>query len=374
MIFDAGEPGPGCPNVNATDELFDCVIPDTTNLSASFLKTGSSDTYRIESIPYAPAFPFTGLSNPISVNTDDTWSDVIDLPFDFCFFGDVKTEIVVGSNGLISFDSSLANDFNDWSFSTGDALPSSAQALEGNIMLAHDIDPSVSSSNPEIAWEIIGQAPCRTFVVSYSSVAFFSCNDLSTTFQMVLYETTNAIEFYIDNKPNGCSWNSDLAALGIQNDAGTTAYTPPGRNTGSWNASQEAWRFVPDGTPNYTFSWYDSDGNFFSSSEDITVPVPDDQDDFYTAEVVYDNCNGDQVTVTDDAIIDIEPAFEIIDEIDDQEICTGETVTVSVDTSIPDASDLTPSDLTYEWTLDGTVIQGETDPSITIDQGGNYAC
>ena len=288
-----------CPEINVSD---DCSDSNTTDLTADFPKTGATDTYQITSIPYVTAYPFTGLNNQISVNQDDTWSDVINLPFDFCFFGDVKNEIVVGSNGLISFDSSLAGGFNDWTFEPNDTLPTnSVQALEGNIMLAHDIDPSVSSSNPEIGWEIIGQAPCRTFVLSFSSVTFFACGDQSSTFQMVLHETTNVIEFYIDSKPNDCSWNDDLAALGIQNDAGTTAFTPPGRNTGSWSATQEAWRFIPDGTPNYTFSWYDSNGAFFSSNETINVPV---QDDSYTAEVVYDNCNGDQITFTKDVTID----------------------------------------------------------------------
>ncbi len=288
-----------CPVVNVSNN---CSDPNTTDLTADFPKTGMTDTYEVTSIPYVNPYPFTSLNNQIFANQDDTWSDVINLPFDFCFFGDVKNEIVASSNGLLSFDSSKAGGYNYWNFSPGDTLPtSSVQALEGNIMLAHDINPSFSSSNPEIGWEIIGQAPCRTFVLSFSSVAFYVCDDKISTFQIVLHETTNIIDFYIDSKPNGCAWNDDLAVLGIQNDAGTVAFTPPGRNTGSWSATQEAWRFVPDGTPNYTFSWYDSNGAFLSSNETINVPV---QDDSYTAEVVYDNCNGDQITFSKDVTTD----------------------------------------------------------------------
>ncbi len=92
--------GPGCPNVNAgADASVDCTNT-CVDLTASYLQTGETDVYGVSSIPYAPPFPYTGLTNPISVNVDDTWSNVINLPFDFCFFGDVYNQIQVGSNGV----------------------------------------------------------------------------------------------------------------------------------------------------------------------------------------------------------------------------------------------------------------------------------
>ncbi|RRO20988.1 PKD domain-containing protein, partial [Flavobacteriaceae bacterium 14752] len=371
VIFDASEPGPGCPNVTGEDLLFDCDIPDTATLNSSFLVTGETTTYRVDPIQYAPPFPFTGLSNPISVNTDDVWSPVIDLPFDFCYFGTVRDQIIVGSNGLISFDISNANGFNNWSIDPGDTLPnnSNTSLSEGNIMLAHDINPNVSSSNPEIAWEIIGQAPCRTFVVSFSNVAHFSCNDISTSFMMILYETTNAIEFYIDNKPVCNSWNDGLASLGIQNDTGTVAFTPPNRNTGVWNATQEAWRFTPDGTPNVTFEWFDPAGNFFSSSPTITVPV--NGDETYTAVATYTNCNGNQVVVSDDAVIDVNPQFEVTLDTPNPFICSGSNTTIDAEITIPNDSNITQNDIEYAWFLDGTPLSDDT-ASIVADQGGVY--
>jgi hypothetical protein len=61
-----------------------------------------TDTYEVTSIPYVSPYPFTSLNNQIFAYQDDNWSDVINLPFDFCFFGDVKNEIVASSNGLLS--------------------------------------------------------------------------------------------------------------------------------------------------------------------------------------------------------------------------------------------------------------------------------
>ena len=62
---------------------------------------------------------------------------------------------------------------------------------------------------------------------------------------IVLYETTNVIEVFILQKPTCLGWNNGNAVLGIQNLPGTVAYTPPGRNTGNWDAFVEAWQFLP---------------------------------------------------------------------------------------------------------------------------------
>ena len=78
--------------------------------------------------------------------------------------------------------------------------------------------------------------------------------------QVVLYETTNIIDFYVENKPSCSSWNSGWAAMGIQNDAGTEAVVPPGRNGNDspWQTQNEAWRFTPSGASIVDFTWLDS--------------------------------------------------------------------------------------------------------------------
>ena len=197
---------PGCPNVDAgADASVDCTNT-CVDLTASYLQTGETDNYSVSSIPYAPPFPYTGLTNPISVNVDDTWSDVIDLPFDFCFFGDVYNQIQVGSNGVVRFDvdpSDVGPLSNDFGFNVDIPNNSDPALGEANIFgVGHDMDPSIGSTGPEIAWDITGTAPCRTFVVSFSSVAHYSCNNLTTTSQIVLYETTNAVEVMYKINPS----------------------------------------------------------------------------------------------------------------------------------------------------------------------------
>ena len=48
-------------------------------------------------------------------------------------------------------------------------------------------------------------------------------------------------------------------------------FTPPERNTGAWETSNEFWRFTPSvGDANYEFAWYDGD-TLVGTDDTITV-------------------------------------------------------------------------------------------------------
>src|SRR5688572_30086579 len=75
----------------------------------------SSSDYSLISIPYNP-YPFvtsTGLTDP-TLYQDDKYSNVINLPFTFCFYDSMFTKAVVGSNGLMSFEQTLGGCQNSW--------------------------------------------------------------------------------------------------------------------------------------------------------------------------------------------------------------------------------------------------------------------
>ena len=286
---------PGCPNVDAgPDQTTTCANP-CVDLTATLLQTGETSTYTVSSIPYAPPFPFSG-GTGVSVNTDDVYGGIIDLPFDFCFYGQSYNQVVVGSNGVISFNTAYANGSCPWSFTA--SVPSSSLPSNSIFGAYLDIDPSVCGN---IYYDITGSYPCRTFVFKFNQVCYFDCNSLMTSQEIVLYEGTNAIEVYIQHHPVCSGWNSGNAVIGIQNTGGTSGITPPGRNTGSWTANNEAWRFTPSGTPNYTVNWYEA-GNLIGTGLTINVcpTAPAGSSTTYTAEAIYNNCNGSTITVTDD--------------------------------------------------------------------------
>ncbi len=350
--------GPGCPNVYAGEDAnVNCAGGGCVDLSASFLETGETTSYDVTPIPYAP-FPFIG-GTGVSVDTDDVWSPAIDLPFNFCFFGGTYDEIVIGSNGVISFDlaSNPPNGYCNWSF---DASIPSPQLFRNTIFGVYmDVDPTPSPPTSDINYQVLGEAPCRTMVVSIPNIFYYGCNELRLTSQMVIYETTNVIEVYVLDRPSGCSWNDGNAVIGIQNQAGNLGYTPPGRNTGDWDANQEAWRFTPNGPSNVTFEWLDASGGVIGNTPDITVCPSEEQ--VYTARASYLNCDGAITVVEDDVLITTSNPFTL-DLGDDQQTCDATTVLLTADT------DGTPG-LSYEWFYN-TVSQGPStigDDTFTVN-------
>ncbi|MCX8020918.1 MAG: hypothetical protein N2747_10540, partial [Chitinophagaceae bacterium] len=70
----------------------------------------SIDHYTVISLPYQP-YPWTNPTGTelTEIYSDDRYSSAIPLPFPFCFCASVYHSVVVGSNGVITFDVSQAN-------------------------------------------------------------------------------------------------------------------------------------------------------------------------------------------------------------------------------------------------------------------------
>lgn len=297
-VFTANAQFPGCPSVNAgNDTVTDCNDP-CVDLVATPFDAGATSSYQVLGIPHNPpiAYNATG-GTPVSVGTDDIWSPAITLPFDFCFYGQTYNSCVIGSNGCIQFGTANAGGYHPWAFSA--QCPDPALVPAGNIFGPyHDIDPSVSG---QVNYHILGTAPCRIFVVTFDAIAHFSCTNLNSTHMIVLYETTNAIDVYIENKASCTTWNSGNTLVGIQDMAGTTGLAAPGRNTGVWTVTTpEGWRFLPDGAPIYTVEWFE---NGVSLGTTDTINVCPTTTTTYTVEATYTSCNGSVIVETDDVIV-----------------------------------------------------------------------
>ncbi len=185
----------GCPNVvsgglglnGADPAAINCTAVSTcVDLEATYLDLGETTDYIVEPILYNPPFAFNGLANPVSVNTDDVWSPIVNLPFDFCFYGNTYNQCVIGSNGVLTFDTSVAGGSSGYSFSANIPISGDPRLIENSIFgVFHDINPGVGG---EVGWELITlPTGCRALVASWSDVPMFDENSILYTGMMVLY-------------------------------------------------------------------------------------------------------------------------------------------------------------------------------------------
>ena len=339
----------------------------STNLTAVYHPLGQDTTsYDVTTQQGCPSPPLTG-GVPTSLEIDDRWSDLIDLGFEFCFFGGTYSQILIGSNGVLSFEIDNADSYNGYNIDTDDTLPNSTNTSlsEANIFgVAHDIDPSVCGS---INYMVLGSSPSRQFVVNFSEICHFSCNDIQSSSQIILYESSNTIDINIYDKPICDTWNDGLAVVGVQNIEDTIAFTPPERNTSVWEATDEFWRFTPSlGTDDYVFEWFE--GTTLLGNED-TVTVSPTETTTYTASITYNLCNGGTATVTDTVVVEISPTPEPIAASDIVYQCPGDEsiLEVTVDADVADST-------TYYWTYDGVDVQSGPDNTYVVPSGqfGDY--
>ena len=339
----------------------------STNLTAVYHPLGQDTTsYDVITQQGCPSPPLTG-GVPTSLEIDDRWSDVIDLGFEFCFFGGTYSQILIGSNGVLSFELDNADGYNGYNIDTDDTLPNSTNTSlsEANIFgVSHDIDPNVCGS---INYMVLGSSPSRQFVVNFSEICHFSCNDLQSSSQIILYESSNTIDINIYDKPICDTWNDGLAVVGVQNIEDTIAFTPPERNTSVWEATDEFWRFTPSlGTDDYVFEWFE--GTTLLGNEN-TVTVSPTETTTYTASITYNLCNGGTATVTDAVVVEISPTPEPIAASDIVYQCPGDDsiLEVTVDADVADTT-------TYYWTYDGVDVQSGPDNTYVVPSGqfGDY--
>jgi hypothetical protein len=194
-------------------------------------------------------------------------------------------------------------------------------------------------------------------------VCHFSCNNLQSSTEIVLYETTNVIEVYVQNKPTCNSWNNGNALIGIQNATGTTGLTPPGRNTGPWSANNEAWRFVPSGPAIWgPIQWFSSSGLIANTN---TVQVCPSSTTTYTAVTTYTRCDGFTISVSAPITITSNNSYTVSSN---APICAGQNLSLTVTGA--------PANATYTWTGPNGFTSNQQNPVInnaTVNHSGTYS-
>jgi gliding motility-associated-like protein len=274
-----------CPSLGP-DQYLPCGVGSTT-LTADLSQCGNgtnpnqTTSYGVAPIPYVNQ---TNTGTNLTMG-DDTQQGPFNIGFTFCFFGQTYTQFYVGSNGWISFSPGQSTTF------TSASIPNAAITVPKNCIMGpwQDWHPGLGG---QIKYQVQGTAPCRKLIVSWVNVPMFSCTNLNGTFHIVIYESTNIIENYIQNKPPCLQWQNGTATQGIHNLPGNLAFTVPGRNSTAWTAQNDAYRYTPSGpvvTP--TLTWYQvGNPNPIGTGPTITV-TPPQQGANYTCHFVYPTCN-----------------------------------------------------------------------------------
>ena len=230
---------------------------------------------------------------PSGINSDDTYGGVVDMGFDFDFYGNTYNQVVLSSNNYLTFNTALAGTGSGWAI--GAAVPNNFDAPMNAILCPwQDIYPGVNG-NGIIAYATTGEAPNRVFIASFCGIPMFSCTDICYSSQIKLFESTNIIETHIAQKVLCTTWNDGAAIHALHNIDGTIAHVVTGldgieRNyPNQWTCENDSWQFIPDenNTNNYTIEniefspavassdiiWQDEFGNLLETLEDGSVEI-----------------------------------------------------------------------------------------------------
>lgn len=260
--------------------------------------------YEVVSETYSPPIAMNQ-GTSLNANYDDLFAVKLDLPFKFCFYNQYFESLVVGSNGMVTFDLSQLGNINypnvQWQ------NPSTSLPKNSIFGVYHDMVFSAGDSS-EIYYSTIGTAPYRKFVINFFDGRIAGCTDRSSS-QIVLHETTNIIEVFVDKKPTPCPTRKfENALIGLINNDGSQGISPANRNTGVWQALQEGWRFNPLGNviqPEVT--WTNSAGQTVGTG--IQTTICPTQNDVFTANVSFNICGNSNLILTDDFPLTFDPTY-----------------------------------------------------------------
>lgn len=316
------------------DTVLGCNTPCFT-VTARFpdIRSSSADYYVGDVTAQSGCRPYIAPNAPgtsTQIAEDDTYSPTFALPFGFNFYGRTYSNIVISTNGYVTFSTAYANQFSHYGIlSTGTGLSASAGTpqnlpntkYDSLVIMGpyHDILPGTTtmtnSPTQKIVFNSYGTAPNRKWVLSFYKIPLFQCTSLiENTHQIILHESTGIIEVYMGSRQHCTTWNEGRALIGIQNGNRTKGKMAPGRTAsdGTWGGTNmnETWRFIPNsGSPLYrgvqlldasgtvvaTGDTTRVDGGTFETSFPNVCPPPGNS--LYVVKTTYESLTNPGVTI-----------------------------------------------------------------------------
>ena len=278
------------------------------SLKANLPTLYRTNSYTQNSISFNGTSPYGNFNEgtPLDADVDDQFFAKVNIPFSFCYFDGVYDELVVGSNGLITFETSLLNQ-NSYPNFTDTSLPLKSIFAGMSDLIFSKTDDS------KIYYKIVGDAPCRKFVINFYKGRLSACQE-SVTSQIVLHEGSNIIEVFVKDKPLSCAqsrFKESVIGLSGTDSSNPLAVYPPNRNTGIWSATNEAYRFSPSGvaiSPS-SISWRDANDMHLGYGQ--TIQVCPTKNTTYQVDVSYTLCSGSTLNLKDTISVTIDPLFPL---------------------------------------------------------------
>lgn len=378
-------------NIKAQGYTFNCardtVLPGCPANLCFNLKTLIPDPHR-QATTYAVNAPTTlptcllaannpGIPGaPTTLNLDDRYSPVFPIGFPFIFFGTPYNDLVVSSNGYLSFDVTLTGTFSHWNIINGGTPQNLPSTFYNRALIMgpyHDIDVAITTSpNRLISYQTSGLAPYRTWTITYYKIPLFSaaCNSLiENTHQITLYESTGIIDVNLYDKQICTGWNQGRAMVGVQNYNRDIGVMVPGRQASDppWGSvgMSEKWRFVPvGGTPLFRrVELYDLGGTLLATGTTVQLANGDREATFPNICVPAGSSTQFVIKAFYDKIDD--PTIEIFGNdtvtVDRSQGLAATTTTNAASCGVPNGS-ITVATTTggtgpYEYSLDGITWQ-----------------
>jgi hypothetical protein len=357
-------PLPVFSSTTATPSLL-CPGDVTSLTTAATLTTGGTGpgNYTIATIPHNPVVPVGPTTlGPVG---DDILSGAISLPFPFTFYGIVKNNIYISTNGFVSFDAAAGQ-----GCCTGQVIPS-ATAPNDVIAFGWE-DWNVLSG--QIDYFTNGTAPNRKFVIRYTNADWYAGGGTAMNGQIILNESDQSIEIHgTSGGPN----TGNNATVGIENATGTLATAVSGKNsTSPWLFANEAWRFSQQViTPVTNFAWDGGlTGNVVSPTLQTTNANPSAATTYTVTATGSNGC-----TATTTTAVTLKPTITGTAIATPPSICIGASTVLSG--NVPDicggndatfAGTYAPATWTFATTnSNGTVNAAGAPANIVLTTGNN---
>ncbi len=214
--------------------------------SVSAQKEYCFTNYTAASIPYNPVQPYT-VGTKIVIPPNYYYYLSVPIGFNFNFYGHYYNSLSIAANGLLSFSAKWGTQINNsiWS-----SLSLPDDYFEKNVVCLFAEDLWLPQTSSSVRYSTIGLPPNRKFIVSYDSMTvkdYFSSDKLYYTGQIVLYETSNIIEMYIESAKA-----STDGVQGVQNSDASEGVLRYGYGGGQWwtDVLNDGVRYTQHNIPN----------------------------------------------------------------------------------------------------------------------------